>query len=74
MTHRLLSPKEGRRSTWTAGPHDGQCPGAGVVSVFEAGSTQGTIGINGAGFASGPAKRTAIAPRNAPVSEWVTSG
>ena len=41
---------------------------------YFAGNSQGTIGINGAGLASGPASNTAMAPRNAPVSEWVTSG
>lgn len=41
---------------------------------YFAGSSQGTIGINGAGFASGEAKSTAIAPRSAPVKECVTSG
>ena len=34
----------------------------------------GTIGINGNCLASGEATSTAMAPRNAPVSEWVTSG
>ena len=40
-----------------------------------AGSSQGTIGIKFVeGVASGDAKRTAIAPRSAPVKECVTSG
>jgi len=44
------------------------------VEHYFVGSSQGTIGINGAGFASGEAKRTAIAPRKAPVNECVTMG
>ncbi|SPP66019.1 hypothetical protein NITLEN_50059 [Nitrospira lenta] len=44
-------------------------------NYFFAGSSQGTIGIKFVeGLASGDAKRTAMAPRSAPVREWVTSG
>ena len=44
------------------------------LNSYLAGSTQGTIGMSGAGLASGPTSNTAMAPRSAPVSECVTSG
>lgn len=47
-----------------------------IVAYFVfAGSSQGTMGIKFVeGLASGDARRTAMAPRSAPVKEWVTSG
>ena len=46
----------------------------GVISVCGISTFHGVCGIRGAGLASGLATSTAMAPRRAPVNEWVTSG
>ena len=51
-----------------------QWAGTGVISVWGTVTVHGTIGMSGAGLASGEATSTAIAPRNAAVNECVTRG
>ena len=46
----------------------------GVMPVAGVSISHGVWGINGAGLASGDATSTAMAPRSAPVKEWVTIG
>ncbi len=50
------------------------CTGTGVISVCGVVTFHGTIGMSGCALASGEATSTAMAPRSAPVSEWVTRG
>src|SRR5215813_110196 len=70
LKHQSLQPADRRESA----DLDYYCTGTGVISVCGVDTFHGTIGMSGCGFASGDASSTAIAPRSAPVNEWVTRG
>ncbi len=65
-----------RRRSWiriASAAAPGYCTD-GVMPVAGVSISHGVWGINGAGLASGDATSTAMAPRSAPVKEWVTIG